>query len=324
MPRAEPAAASRTARDDGDARRLPPPIAMPAADSTLTARRDPLSGSRSRKSSTVALSLAVHTATLVGVTVFAVGRVMPPAAPPESEIAMVFAPEQAAAPSGADAAAPPSEDVRPSQPEEAHATPAPQPTPPAEPPPPEPQPPPPTATAEPPPEPQPPATSAEPPPPEPQAEPQPARIEPPPKPRPAPKQTAIAHARTAPASPPAAHAPPRPAAEEQQAVATGAAGPSVTAALIPPRPVAGMETNRAPIYPESALRRGEEGRVLLRVDVSAEGMPLDVSVAGTSGHPILDSAALSAVRQWRFVPGMLAGRTVAAVAEVPIRFHLEN
>jgi protein TonB len=85
-----------------------------------------------------------------------------------------------------------------------------------------------------------------------------------------------------------------------------------------------METNRAPVYPESARRRGEQGRVLLRVDVSAEGMPLDVSVAGTSGHPILDSAALSAVRQWRFVPGTQAGRAVAAVAEVPIRFHLEN
>ncbi|HXA26556.1 MAG TPA: energy transducer TonB [Acetobacteraceae bacterium] len=85
-----------------------------------------------------------------------------------------------------------------------------------------------------------------------------------------------------------------------------------------------METNRAPIYPEIARRRGEEGRVMLRVDVSADGMPLDVSVAGTSGHPSLDSAALSAVRQWRFIPATQAGRSVAAVADVPIRFHLEN
>jgi len=85
-----------------------------------------------------------------------------------------------------------------------------------------------------------------------------------------------------------------------------------------------METNRAPIYPEIARRRGEEGRVMLRVDVSADGMPLDVSVAGTSGHPSLDSAALSAVRQWRFIPATQAGRSVAAVADVPIRFHLDN
>ena len=104
----------------------------------------------------------------------------------------------------------------------------------------------------------------------------------------------------------------------------GPAGPSVTAALVPPRPVAGMETNRAPTYPEIARRRGEEGRVVLRVSVSADGMPLDVEVMGSSGHPSLDAAALSAVRQWRFIPATQAGKSLPAVAEVPIRFHLNN
>ena len=85
-----------------------------------------------------------------------------------------------------------------------------------------------------------------------------------------------------------------------------------------------METNRAPAYPEIALRRHEAGRVMLRVSVSAHGRPLEVDVAKTSGYPILDSAALSAVRQWQFIPAMQAGTPVAAVAEVPVRFQIDN
>jgi periplasmic protein TonB len=85
-----------------------------------------------------------------------------------------------------------------------------------------------------------------------------------------------------------------------------------------------METNRAPVYPESARRRGEQGRVMLQVSVSTDGTPLEVDVLATSGHPSLDSAALSAVRQWRFIPASQAGMPVRAFAEVPIRFRLEN
>jgi len=85
-----------------------------------------------------------------------------------------------------------------------------------------------------------------------------------------------------------------------------------------------MENNRAPIYPAIALRRGEQGRVMLRVSVSADGAPLEVDVAQTSGFPSLDSAALSAVRQWRFVPATQAGRPIAAIADVPVRFRIEN
>jgi protein TonB len=85
-----------------------------------------------------------------------------------------------------------------------------------------------------------------------------------------------------------------------------------------------METNRAPVYPERALRHGEQGRVMLRVSVSADGTPIEVELAETSGHPSLDTAALAAVRQWRFSPAMQAGRPVAAIAEVPVRFRLDN
>jgi periplasmic protein TonB len=114
------------------------------------------------------------------------------------------------------------------------------------------------------------------------------------------------------------------AAAEAQSSITGAISFGAAAQVVPPRPVAGMETNRAPIYPDLARRRGEQGRVLLRVNVSADGTPLDVAVLDTSGHQSLDAAALSAIRQWRFVPATQAGRAVPAEADVPVRFRLDN
>lgn len=92
--------------------------------------------------------------------------------------------------------------------------------------------------------------------------------------------------------------------------------------LIPARPIAGMESDRPPAYPEAARRRGEQGRVMLKVDVSADGSPREVSVSQGSGFAALDAAALGAVKQWRFIPATRGGTPVAAVAQVPIRFRL--
>jgi protein TonB len=85
-----------------------------------------------------------------------------------------------------------------------------------------------------------------------------------------------------------------------------------------------MEINRAPAYPQSALRRGEQGNVMLRVNVSAGGAPLSVDLAATSGYASLDGAAEAAVGQWRFNPATRGGIPVAAIADVPIRFRLTN
>ena len=94
------------------------------------------------------------------------------------------------------------------------------------------------------------------------------------------------------------------------------------APLLPAHPVAGMEADRPPVYPESARRRGQQGRVILQVNVSPEGRPVTVSVEQSSGVPSLDAAALTAVERWRFVPATQAGVPVAATADVPILFRL--
>jgi protein TonB len=85
-----------------------------------------------------------------------------------------------------------------------------------------------------------------------------------------------------------------------------------------------MAQDRPPIYPALARSRGQQGRVLLRVAVSAAGAPSSVAVVSSSGHPLLDRAALDAVRHWRFVPAERDGHPVAAVADVPIVFRLSS
>jgi periplasmic protein TonB len=94
--------------------------------------------------------------------------------------------------------------------------------------------------------------------------------------------------------------------------------------VLPARPVAGMATNQRPEYPESARRRGEQGRVVLRVAVSGDGAPVEVSVVSSSGHPSLDGSAIAAVRRWRFIPATQGGTPLASTAEVPIQFRLEE
>lgn len=58
-----------------------------------------------------------------------------------------------------------------------------------------------------------------------------------------------------------------------------------------------------PAYPTLARRRGWEGSVLLDLHVAADGTVSEATVATSSGHVMLDDAALRAVRTWRFVPG---------------------
>lgn len=79
-----------------------------------------------------------------------------------------------------------------------------------------------------------------------------------------------------------------------------------------------------PDYPAAALRAGEEGRVLLRVDVGADGKPTDVQIAERSGSRDLDRAAQRAVRDWTFQPAMRDGKAVASTVQVPVEFRAEQ
>lgn len=80
----------------------------------------------------------------------------------------------------------------------------------------------------------------------------------------------------------------------------------------------------APIYPAAAQRGGEQGTVLLRVEVGADGGPDEVSLARHSGSRDLDRAALEAVRGWTFEPAIRNGEPVASSVQVPVEFQSET
>lgn len=75
--------------------------------------------------------------------------------------------------------------------------------------------------------------------------------------------------------------------------------------------------NEPPAYPPLARKRRLEGRVDLGVEVDVAGRVLQVTVLRSSGHGLLDDAALCAVRSWHFSPG--PGHT-----ELAIRFRLDD
>ena len=81
--------------------------------------------------------------------------------------------------------------------------------------------------------------------------------------------------------------------------------------------------NPPPRYPRAARRRGCEGTVLIKVLVTREGKVMEAKVSQSSGHRILDRAALNTVRDWLFVPGMKGDQAVEMWVTVPIRFALK-
>lgn len=108
------------------------------------------------------------------------------------------------------------------------------------------------------------------------------------------------------------------------APASAAAAAPPTAPLVDPRFDADYLRNPPPSYPPLARRLGEEGRVLLRVEVGTDGRAQRVETLTGSGSPRLDAAAIDAVRRWRFEPARLGSSPVAAWVRVPINFRLHE
>ena len=111
----------------------------------------------------------------------------------------------------------------------------------------------------------------------------------------------------------------------QPATHTSAAQPSAAApAVTPPIANAGYLHNPAPDYPESAIERGLEGTVLLRVTVNPEGKATGVQIYQSSGTSALDDAALRTVRHWSFVPAKRGTEAVSGQVIVPVDFSLNS
>lgn len=83
-----------------------------------------------------------------------------------------------------------------------------------------------------------------------------------------------------------------------------------------------IETSPSPNYPLMARRRGQEGIVHLKIEIEHTGRPVDIKIVQSSGHQILDQAALQAVRRWRFRPLEQSNSTHYFV-EKSIEFRLQ-
>jgi protein TonB len=77
-----------------------------------------------------------------------------------------------------------------------------------------------------------------------------------------------------------------------------------------------------PIYPDIAVRAHVEGLVILEAIVDRDGHVEDVRVLRSM--PLLDRAALDAVRQWQYSPLLLNGRPEPFVLTVVVSFRLSD
>ena len=69
--------------------------------------------------------------------------------------------------------------------------------------------------------------------------------------------------------------------------------------------------------------RRMQGKVVLKIQVSHLGIPMDVVILKSTGHNILDKMAVKAARQWRFLPLKDVNAGNHYWVEKPIEFKLK-
>jgi len=80
----------------------------------------------------------------------------------------------------------------------------------------------------------------------------------------------------------------------------------------------------APDYPEQSRHLGEEGKLMLQVELDESGRVNQTHIIRSSGYSRLDRAALAAVKTWRCRPALRDGQPVRAVALQPFNFVLQG
>ncbi len=166
-------------------------------------------------------------------------------------------------------------------------------------------------------------------------EPVPAKLQPVQKPEPKPKPKVKRLVAKAPETPkPQYVAPPEPEPEPkavEESVVSRPAAEAPTKPQMPAGPVTlsselsvSCPSLTAPTYPAISRRMGEEGKLVLRVELDENGRIDSARVINSSGYDRLDKAALDAVRSWRCRPSTRGGQPVRAVALQPFNFVLQG
>lgn len=80
----------------------------------------------------------------------------------------------------------------------------------------------------------------------------------------------------------------------------------------------------APNYPRISRRRGEEGVVVLSVDVDATGQGSNIQIVQSSGYSRLDKAAVKALKKAQFTPAVRFGQPCDSTLTQTFNFQLRN
>jgi protein TonB len=76
-----------------------------------------------------------------------------------------------------------------------------------------------------------------------------------------------------------------------------------------------------PIYPPIAQSARVQGVVIIEATIGADGRVKEAKVL--RGQPLLDQAALDAVKQWQFTPTLLNNVPVPVIMTVTVNFTLQ-
>lgn len=117
-------------------------------------------------------------------------------------------------------------------------------------------------------------------------------------------------------------------------ITTGSAEPA-SAGSAPPRASTGSKSSSivppsilsrvAPPYPPAARQAGLEGTVILKIQIFENGRADNVSITRSSGSEALDDAAITTIKQWRFVPAKDSnGQAIPCYTTIPISFRLQQ
>ena len=78
----------------------------------------------------------------------------------------------------------------------------------------------------------------------------------------------------------------------------------------------------APVYPDIAMKAGVQGIVIIEATLDARGRVVNATVL--RGVPVLDEAALEAVRKWVYTPTLVDGVPTPIILTVTVNFRFQN
>jgi len=79
-----------------------------------------------------------------------------------------------------------------------------------------------------------------------------------------------------------------------------------------------------PIYPEKARKDSLIGTTFIEVEVDTKGKVTVAKVKESSGHTLLDEAAIEAAKKFKFSPGKKDGEAVSTIMVIPFKFSLKK